>query len=93
MTTTISIGTRDFYIKECPFCGGDATVVQHFNYRQNIWFVVCKCELCGAQARTASCGKGKPAPSENSWDVRAVDVAIARWNQRYKEDEPCRTES
>lgn len=81
------------YAKKCPFCGGNAILANHYNSRQRTWFVVCQCDICGAQARTASNGRGNGAPDLDDFSNAAVYRAVQRWNQRYKEDEQCRTES
>ena len=75
----------DDELKKCPFCGGEAEMIQYYNWDADTWFVVCKCAVCNAQAKTASCGRGKPAPSDVDWDCPAVERATIRWNHRYKE--------
>lgn len=60
-------------MKPCPFCGGEAELV-------NIWDCLCGivCRSCGAAIREV-----KKHPN----DFRTRDEAIAAWNRRTAEKE------
>lgn len=71
-------------IKKCPHCGGSCDIYQYYNYKQDVWFVEVKCDVCCARGKTASSGKTRP--SDTHWTCDAVDRAISAWNMRYKEE-------
>ena len=60
-------------LKPCPFCGGEAVLVEKTSYGGNI-FVRVECKLCGAMAGNESI----------SLYHSAAERAIERWNRRIK---------
>lgn len=71
--------TMDEYIKPCPHCGGSARLTANYSYKIRAFFVFCKCDICGAQAKIYSC-KEDPAAAE--WNNDTCADAIAAWNMR-----------
>lgn len=69
------------HIKDCPFCGGEASIWQNYNYKAEVFFVMCKCDVCGSQGKTFN--SGDEVPVEVDWDNDACRRAIKAWNRRY----------
>lgn len=59
---------KETTLKPCPFCGGQGELLTYSNG------VVVKCKNCGASIQLI----------EANINYCAKDVAIARWNERYK---------
>ena len=69
-------------IKICPHCGADAYLQANYSYKTRSFFVMCKCELCGAQGKIFN---SKENPESEGWDSPACNSAIKAWNMRIQE--------
>lgn len=66
-------------LRECPFCGGDATLTSNWNRTYRKFYINCRCTVCG------SSGKGYTStvdPAEDDWQNAACYDAAAIWNKR-----------
>lgn len=67
-------------IKECPHCGGDATLRVTHDREAEVYLICVECLTCGAT--------GKAYPQVDSTDVTgwytsACCKAVNAWNKRY----------
>lgn len=57
-------------IKQCPFCGGEAVLLQSGKHFNKVWFrVVCKNDCC-----------------EQMYQYDNTDEAIEAWNRRANDE-------
>lgn len=71
-------------LKRCPHCGGKAYLNANYNYRQRVYFVFVKCDICGAQGK-AYCSDTDPAA--DGWNSQSCADAASAWNMRYREEQ------
>ena len=83
-------------LKPCPFCGGEADVMNNENETVNYrafgfgargyatWYK-CYCKTCGATGATAKVEKG--CEFNTFWQKDAKNNAINAWNRRKGEGE------
>lgn len=69
-------------MKPCPHCGGDAYLQANYSYKTRCYFVMCKCDFCGAQGKIFS---SKVDPESVGWNNEACNSAIKAWNMRFNE--------
>ncbi len=74
----------DLTIRECPHCGGDATLYCIYSGKLRKYLVFVKCKICGSQ--------GKPFtdtnyPEDVNWCDYACDSAVKAWNMRTTDKE------
>lgn len=69
-------------IRECPHCGAEATLNANYSYKTRSYFVMCKCNMCGAQGKIYNSNE---EPESVNWNNIACIDAIKAWNMRYKE--------
>ncbi len=67
-------------LKDCPHCGGKATL--RAIKMMDEWKVFVSCDICGC--RTRSISNGDEDPSENEWDTTSCDSAVYIWNYRVE---------
>jgi len=77
-------------IKACPHCGGSAYLVSNCTYKtwtaknysmkKQVYFVMVKCTVCGAQGKIYSSGQDDPAAED--WNNAACYDAVNAWNMR-----------
>lgn len=72
----------DLKIRECPHCGGSATLYYNYSGRQRKYMVFVKCEICGAQGKIFVDAND---PDEYGWRTAACDSAVKAWNMRTGE--------
>ena len=70
-------------IKPCPHCGGSACLNQNYSYRKRTYFVLVKCDICGAQGKIYN---SEEEPAAAGWDNQPCRDAINAWNMRYHEE-------
>lgn len=68
-------------IDKCPHCGGEALLHGNYSPKNRVWFIFCKCSLCGSQGKAFT---EKQDPEAQSWDTMACNNAVSAWNMRYK---------
>ena len=61
-------------LKKCPFCGGEAHLIQNYNDRLGIYFIYVECGVCKSRGKTSSAA----VFNENESCLRSVDA----WNKR-----------
>ena len=86
----ISNAIEEERIKECPFCGGKATI-GICDYPFNSVAVCAKCETCGAAVSPTIIGQATCYEGRTNVYVSlrtAVDKTIDKWNKRKS---PCGT--
>jgi DnaJ-class molecular chaperone len=66
-------------IKACPHCGGTACLNSNYSYKARTYFVMVKCDICGAQGKIYNSPE-EPAAAE--WNNAACIDAISAWNMR-----------
>lgn len=66
-------------IRPCPHCGGVAWLTQNYNRRAKTYFVLVKCDVCGAQGKIYN---SQEEPAATGWDNEACMSAIRAWNMR-----------
>lgn len=75
-------------VKPCPFCGGTADLLQNpfYSKRERCyqWFVLVKCEICGAAGR-AFVADLDDEPEKHNWDTKECELAVEAWNRRVNE--------
>lgn len=69
-------------IKNCPHCGGAATLYENYSRRTRNYFVYVKCAICGAQGKSFN---SDDEPEAVGWDNFACRGAVAAWNMRTPE--------
>ena len=68
-------------LKSCPHCGGIAYLTANYNSRYRRYFVVVKCDICGAQGK-AYTSTDEPAAAD--WNNEACIDAAHAWNMRHE---------
>ena len=71
-------------LKQCPHCGGAATLKQNYSSRRSNYFVFAACTVCGAQGKIYT---SEEEPAAEEWANDPCLSAAAAWNMRYKEEE------
>lgn len=66
-------------IKTCPHCMGAATLMSSYSYKMKAYFVVVKCDICGAQGKAFI---SEEEPAAVNWNNRACAGALEAWNMR-----------
>lgn len=69
-------------IKTCPHCGGTAYLNSTYSFKIRKYFVVVRCDICGAQGKAYASDN---SPEEDNWDSVACNDAINAWNMRAGE--------
>ena len=67
-------------LKNCPFCGGDATIDFNENKKARIWFTFIKCKTCNAQGKSFVIGEYEELSEAKVKDT--VTRAAEAWNRR-----------
>lgn len=70
-------------LKECPFCGGQASVIKGQVWMQDVYSV--ECDICGAHGIIefpAAKGRILNHPERVRTDKQAIEEVIAHWNNR-----------
>lgn len=70
-------------LKQCPHCGGTASLISKRNSRAMGYFVFVRCDVCGAQGK--ACYSSAPPELEGE-GTQACKEALAAWNLRTYED-------
>lgn len=65
-------------LKKCPFCGGDASIVNSYSQIRKRIFVYVRCDICLAQGKTFTTGKNAEMGENNPANKYAVNA----WNIR-----------
>ena len=66
-------------IKTCPHCGGTANLYANYSYKTDTFFVMVKCDICGAQGKLYN---SKEDPAKEGWNNDACVGAVSAWNMR-----------
>ena len=69
-------------IKTCPHCGADAYLQANYSYKTRSYFVMCKCEMRGAQGKIFN---SREDPESVGWNNSACNSASRAWNMRTQE--------
>lgn len=67
------------YIKPCPHCAGAASLISNYSYKTRTYFVLVKCDICGAQGKIYA---SKTDPDAAGWDNIPCRNALSAWNMR-----------
>lgn len=67
-------------VKTCPHCGGTACLTSNYSYKTRTYFVMCKCDICGAQGKIFASDE---EPTTANWENAPCQDAINAWNMRY----------
>ena len=70
-------------IKPCPHCGGTAWLTQNYNRTTSAYFVLVKCDVCGAQGKIYN---SPEEPAATCWINEACMAAVRAWNMRKGEE-------
>lgn len=71
------------FLKECPFCGGNARVIRGQIYMSDVYTV--ECDICNAHGLfefTAQKGRILNHPDRVVTDKQAIQKAVDYWNNR-----------
>lgn len=69
-------------IRECPHCGGEAYLHANYSSKARSYFVMVKCNMCGAQGKIYNTDED---PESVNWKSIACIDAVKAWNMRYRE--------
>lgn len=67
------------HILPCPHCGGNSWLNSNYSYKCGSYFVMVKCDICGAQGKIYN---SKEDPEKANWENMACLDAISAWNMR-----------
>lgn len=73
-------------ILNCPHCGGGGYLMRNCGrgrYGSRLYYVMVRCNLCGAQGKIYS---DEEDPADNDWNDQACVNAVKAWNMRYHPD-------
>lgn len=65
-------------LKPCPFCSGEASIVNSYSEVRKRIFVYVKCDVCGSQGKTYTTGKNAEMGENNPANKYAANA----WNLR-----------
>lgn len=71
-------------IKTCPHCGGTACINRNYSYKLRAFFVMVKCDICGATGKTYIEDDDTGADG-GEWETTACNNAVKAWNMRTDE--------
>ena len=73
---------KKIYLRRCPFCGGPADMVKTETKKpgKKTRFVMCRCLLCGASAKSYAYTGGadqaeKEEAAARAWNARSISAA------------------
>lgn len=67
------------HILPCPHCGGSSYLTRNYSYKTRTYFVMVKCDICGAQGKIYNSAED---PAAEEWDNQPCRDAINAWNMR-----------
>ncbi len=70
-------------IKNCPHCGGRATLRANKSPKTHGYFVSITCTVCGAQSKAFYTERN---PERDDWQSEACLDAVGAWNMRVNEE-------
>lgn len=65
-------------LKKCPFCGGEASIVNSYSVHRKRIFVYVRCDVCNSQGKTYTTSTKKEMGENNPANKYAVNA----WNLR-----------